>query len=306
MRILTDDDLDAAALMPVAIEAVEAALLARRQGRLVAPPRSAVRFGGHGTLMLTIGGSVGADAVAGLRIYDTFEGPIHSQVTVAWSAIDASLIGIVVGERLGEIRTGAIGGVAIRHMSASDARIVAVIGTGHQAAMQLLAASVVRPISGFRVFSRNDVNRRSFAEEMSALTGVPGQQADSAQQAAAEADIVICATSSTTPVLYAEWLKPGAHVTTVGPKTVSAHELDPDVADRATLIATDSLQQAEAYSEPFFLHEALAAGTIVDLAQLAGGPPTRTAPDITLFCSVGLAGTEVLVASAILAAMNRG
>jgi ornithine cyclodeaminase/alanine dehydrogenase-like protein (mu-crystallin family) len=161
MMILTDDDLDPVALMPAAIEAIEAALLARRQGRLVAPPRTAVPFGEHGSLMLTIGGTLGADAIAGLRVYDTFEGPIHSQVTVVWSAIDASLIGIVVGERLGEIRTGAIGGVAICHMSVPDAQVVAVIGTGRQAAMQLLAASVVRRISAVRVFSRNEANRRA-------------------------------------------------------------------------------------------------------------------------------------------------
>lgn len=305
MAILTDDDLDAAALMPAAIEAIEAALLARRQGRLVAPPRTAVQFGEHGSLMLTIGGTVGADAIAGLRVYDTFEGPTHSQVTVAWSAVDARLIGIIVGERLGEIRTGAIGGVAIRHMSAPNAQVVAVIGTGRQAAMQLLATSVVRRISEVRVFSRNEANRRSFAEEMSALIGVPVEAMDGAEQAVAEADIVICATTSTTPVVRAAWLKAGVHVTTVGPKTISTHELDSDIADRAALIATDSPEQAGAYSEPFFLHEALASGRIVDLAAIAKGPPARSASDVTLFCSVGLAGTEVLVASAIFDVLKR-
>jgi ornithine cyclodeaminase/alanine dehydrogenase-like protein (mu-crystallin family) len=305
MEILTDDDLNPAALMPAAIEAIEVALLARRQGRLVAPPRMAVPFGGHGSLMLTIGGTVGDDAIAGLRVYDTFEGPTHSQVTVVWSAIDARLIGIVVGERLGEIRTGAIGGVAIRHMSAPDAKVVAVIGTGRQAAMQLLAASVVRQLSEVRVFSRNEANRRSFAAEMTTLIGVPVEVMDGAEQAVSEADIVICATTSATPAIRAEWLKAGAHVTTVGPKTTSAHELDSAIADRATLIATDSPEQAGAYSEPFFLHEALAAGRIVDLAAIAEGSPPRSPSDITLFCSVGLAGTEVLVASAIFDALNQ-
>lgn len=124
----------------------------------------------------------------------------------------------------------------------------------------------------------------------------------SVEGAVSDAQIVICATTSTSPVLNAKWLRPDAHVTTVGPKTMDAHELGLDVAEWAQVIATDSPEQTRAYSSPFFLHGSQHADRMIDLSRLVEGtvnarPQGREA---TLFCSVGLAGTEVLVAAALL------
>ncbi len=298
---LTDKELDDLPLMPAALRAVEAALAERARGKLVAPPRSIMEFPGFGDLVFTVGGSVGERPVVGFRVYDTFDGPQHAQITAVWSADNARLLGVIVGERLGEIRTGAIGGVAIRHMSAPQAELVGIIGTGRQARTQLLAAAAVRKLRRVRVFSRHEESRRQFAVEMQELIGLPVEPVASARAAVEDADIVICATSSKVPVLEAGWLKAGAHVNTVGPKTASGHELSVDVAERATTIATDSLAQVSAYGEPFFLDGTTSAARIIELGAITSGKiAARQRPgDITLFCSVGLAGTEVLVAAAI-------
>jgi alanine dehydrogenase len=106
--------------------------------------------------------------------------------------------------------------------------------------------------------------------------------------------------SSNTPVIDAAWLAPGAHVTTIGPKIKGRHELGLDVADRAGLIATDSPAQIAALD--FFLDGTDHGTRMVDLADIVTGRhPGRTSDDmIMLFCSAGLAGTEVLVADALL------
>ncbi len=302
--ILGDEDVARLIDMATAIEAVEQAFQARIAGTLVAPPRHDVAFPGHGNLVFTVGGVVGKDAVAGFRVYDTFEGdsPQRSQMVAVWDARTGALQGVVLGDRLGRLRTGAIGGVAIRYMASPTAEIVAVIGSGAQARTQLEAAAAVRRLRAVRVYSRSAENRAAFASEMAGNLGLAVTPVATARDAVDGADIVLCATTSAVPVIDAAWLAPNAHINTVGPKTRTQHELGPEVAERATVIATDSLEQSRAYREPFFLDGSPAMARMIDLAELvSGNAVARRAGDaMTLFCSVGLAGTEVLVAAAAL------
>lgn len=212
------------------------------------------------------------------------------------------LRGLVLGNRLGAMRTGAIGGAAIKLLAREDARILGVIGAGRQARTQIEAAAAVRPLERVRVFSRTPARREAFAAEMAATTGVPVEAVETAEEAVRGADILICATTSATPVFDPAWLAPGTHVTTVGPKFAGAHEISLDVAARSAVIATDSPAQVEAYADPFFLIGTPDYARMVALSAIAtGAQPGRTSADaITLFCSVGLAGTEVLVAQAAL------
>ncbi len=104
--------------------------------------------------------------------------------------------------------------------------------------------------------------------------------APTAADAARGADVVVLATTSTVPVLDAATVEPGTHLTTVGPKWTGAHETPLELLRRAAVITCDSPQQAAAYPDP--------------------------AADITVHCSVGLAGTEVIIAAALLASQETG
>lgn len=307
--ILTDKDVLELGDMASAIEAVTRAFAARTSGALVAPPRHSVTFADLGALTFTIGGVTGDAALAGFRVYDTFDtnGAPHTQIVAVWNARDGSLQGVILGERLGDLRTGAIGGLAIRHMARADSEVLGLIGSGAQARTQVAAAATVRHLRKVRVYSRDAENRRAFAEEMGQRLNLDITPVASAKDAVVGADIVICATSSDVPVMQAAWLGPGTHVTTLGPKTRDRHELDIDVATQAALIATDSPAQTQSYGTPFFLEGSAALARMVDLADVVSGKTVaRPATDaITLFCSTGLAGTEVLVGDALLKEWKR-
>jgi ornithine cyclodeaminase len=100
-------------------------------------------------------------------------------------------------------------------------------------------------------------------------------------------------------VLETAWLKPGAHVNSVGPKFTGAHEMPLDIVEVCQVIATDSLAQATAYAKPFFIED---LDRVAGLDQIVAGRINgrRSENDITLFCSVGLAGTEVVLANELL------
>ena len=105
----------------------------------------------------------------------------------------------------------------------------------------------------------------------------------------------IAAVAIHSPIVEAGWIEAGAHVSTVGPKAASAHEAPPELADAASIVATDSPDQARASDEAFFTGRPLE-----HLGRLVAEPPRRAADAVTFYCSTGLAGSEVVLADALL------
>ncbi|MFI7574916.1 ornithine cyclodeaminase family protein [Micromonospora sp. NPDC049497] len=284
------DVLDAA----TTVAAMREALLAAYDGRLVAPPRASAPLDG-GRMVLTAGHLSGE--WYGFRSYDTFGLPESEQLVVLHDARTGAVRAVAVGEELGSRRTGGLGGVAVDALARPDATTLAVIGSGRQAWTQVWAAAAVRPLRQIRVQSRSAARRAAFAERVRAELGVPAEPVGSAREAVAGADIVVLATTSVTPVLDAADLAPGTHVNAIGFKQTDRHEFGTDLLDRADLLVTDSPAQAAAYAPPMLAAVEPYAGRLRDLgAVLAGAVPGRTGADqVSVFCSTGLAGTEVFL-----------
>jgi alanine dehydrogenase len=300
-EVIALDDADARRLLDpaAAVAAVRACLIAEQDGGLAAPPRLRAPLG-DGDLIFTAGRLAGT--AYGFRAYDTRPAGESDQITVVFDDRTGRVTGVITGGYLGAARTGAIGAVAIDALAGPDAGTVGLIGTGRQAWTQLWALRAVRAPRAVRVYGRDPVRREAFAFLARGELGVPAQAVPGPRDAVAGADIVILATSSRTPVIEAGWVPAGAHVSTLGPKLAGAHECPAELADRAELIVTDSIPQLDAYPEPFFLAGAAKARIGALGAAVAAGRRPRSRDAITLFCSVGLAGTEVAVAAALLRA----
>jgi len=171
------------------------------------------------------------------------------------------------------------------------------VGAGTQAWAQLWAVRAVRPVTSVTVAARRPERAAAFAERAAAELGLMVRAVTDVRDAISDQDVVVVATNSATPVFEADWIAPGTHVTTLGPKSVTRHEVPATLAERADVIFTDSAAQLAAYPEPHLF----AGEPVASLgAVLAGAVAGRTSPEqITVFCSVGLAGTEVAVAAAL-------
>lgn len=299
--ILTDEDVRRLLSMQDVMRKIEDALGERSNGTLHAPPRFRVDTD-HGALVFTAGAATGREKVVGFRVYGTFarEHDGQQQIVAVFDAVNGVLRGIVVGDAIGVMRTGAIGGVAIDRMSRPNARHLGVLGSGIQARAQVEAAVSVRDIDHITVYSPNPARRHQFVEDVRNRWNVNVRAVDHARACVADADIIVCATNSLTPVFAAEWIRPGTHINTLGPKGVGAHEVPLDITARSAVIATDSRDQLNAYPQPHFaLGGEGADQRIVELSDLVAGnvPGRLSADDVTLFLSVGLAGTEVVIAA---------
>jgi ornithine cyclodeaminase/alanine dehydrogenase-like protein (mu-crystallin family) len=291
--ILHDEDvlehLSAADAVRWMAEAVDA----HHRGELVAPPRAHADFG-DGRVVFTAGRLRGS--WFGYRSYDTLPADPGAQVIVVHDETSGQVRAVAIGNELGPRRVGAIGAVAADALAPLDAGVIAVIGTGTQAYTQVWALATVRDLREVRVWSRNPARRASFAERIAPLVAGTCGPAPDARAACEGAEIVVLATSSPTPVLDAAWISPGAYVTTLGPKQQGRAEFGLDLAEAATVLVTDSLDQIGAYDPPNVLvgthheHRLMSLGAV-----RAGKVPASSSEGISLFFSVGLSGTEAFL-----------
>jgi len=309
VQTLTDADVDRLLPMRDAIAVMESAFRAKSEGHLQSPPRHYVRFP-NGSLVFTVGGDATHASVVGFRVYNTFPGaaedggdhPDRTQATLVFDARTGTLQGTVLGTRLGVLRTSAIGGTAIKYLADPGAERIGFIGSGLQARAQLEAAMAVLPLKCLRVFSPTRDHRDQFAWWAGQKFGLAAEAANTAREVAESSEVVVCSTVSTRPVIEAEWIRAGVHVTTMGSRTRVEHEIGVAVAEQADIVASDSIAQMSGYGEPSVFLGTPVWDRVLDLADIVAGVQKgrTTADQRTVFLSEGLAGTEVLMAAELL------
>lgn len=162
------------------------------------------------------------------------------------------------------IRTAAAGAIAAKHLSREDATAVTIMGTGEQAELQLEALTLVRPIRTACYWGKSLRNAKAVAAKMSAKLGLEVQAEADAQKAVSQADIIVTCTPATEPILQANWLSEGQHVTAMGSDAEHKNELDPEIISTADIYAPDSLSQVRQLGE---LHHAIEAGMVHNSTQ---------------------------------------
>jgi ornithine cyclodeaminase len=157
--------------------------------------------------------------------------------------------------------------------------------------------TAVRDLTDVRVASRTPSRRDAFVERARRELDLPARAVDDVAEAVRGADVVVLATRATEPLIDVADLAPGCHVTSVGPKRVGATEIPAALLGAAAVVASDSPQQLMA--DPDLLTNAI---DVRHVGAIASGADAgrRTADDLTVYCSAGLAGSEVLLARAAL------
>jgi ectoine utilization protein EutC len=213
---------------------------------------------------------------------------------------------------LTELRTAAAGALAADALARSEVATVAVLGAGSQARYQVEALVRVRPFQRLRAWSRTPERTEAYAREMHERLGLDAQVFPRARDAVAGADIVITVTPATEPILQADWLEPGTHVTAVGSDFPDKHELAVEVLVRADKYVPDSIAQCLHSGE---LHHAVDAGALTvedvhgELGEvLSGRKPGREGDlELTVADLTGLGIQDAAVANLVVAsAAERG
>jgi ornithine cyclodeaminase len=196
---------------------------------------------------------------------------------------------------LTDVRTAAAGAVAARHLAREDAETACIVGAGTQGRLQLKALTLVRPISKAVIWARDIEKAEAMAANMASELGIDVAANPDLRTAVGSADVIVTTTPSTSPLIMADWLRPGQHVTAMGSDQHHKNELEPACLARADLYVPDKRSQTELLGE---LHHALAAGVVAPDAIfpelgdiIIGRASGRTSPDALTICD--LTGTGV-------------
>ncbi len=158
-----------------------------------------------------------------------------------------------------DMRTAGAGALATRCLAKKSVEAVAVIGTGLQARLQIEALSKVRDFRVLKVWGRTLANVERYVEDMRQKLKAEILPVGSAEEAVRNSEVVVTATTSTSPLVKKEWVDKGMHITAMGADSPEKQELETGVLGLADKIVVDSVKQCVKLGE---VHHAVDDGTI--------------------------------------------
>ncbi len=222
----------------------------------------------------------------------------HQSTIFLFNPDTGQLHALVGGNYLTAVRTAAASAVSIAHLARQDAKILGMIGAGHQSTFQLRAAIKLRNFEKIIGWNHNP-EKLSVLAAVAADVGLPFESVDR-QRLGNEADTIITITSAHEPLLMKNWIKPGTHIACMGTDTKGKQEVDPQLIAASTLF-TDEIAQSVTIGEA---QHAIAAGLksqsdITPIGNvITGDHPGRTSDEeITIFDGTGVGLQDLAVAN---------
>lgn len=310
--LLSRSDVEKLLPMSMAIDAVERAFSELANGTAEMPPRTVImdeKVGGWIAFMPSYLKSGGALGVKAVTVYKSNPGKFNLPTTLATILVQDQNTGQVVavmdGGYLTAVRTGAVSGVATRHLARQDSKIGGILGTGVQARAQVTAMCESASLDEVLSFSVDpEDRRRQFSEDLSESTGVTVRLVDSTEEVLANSDVVALATTAAKPIVKADWWKEGAHINAIGSHAPGVRELDTATITGSKVICDQKEAcLAEAGDIQIPIEEGAYSADQIhgDLGAVVNGtiPGRESDSEITLFKSVGLAIQDISCAALV-------
>jgi ornithine cyclodeaminase len=297
MRFIDREEVARRLTYDVCIPIVRQAMVALSKGETKQLLRSIIPLS-EGRLFGVMPGAMGAHAPFGAKLISVFQDNFargmqsHQGLVILFDPESGAPVCVLHAGEITAIRTAAASAVATDALARRDARHLALLGYGEQAATHARAIGKVRDLESILVWGRSSERAQTFAKRMQAELAVPVATAEVVRDAVAEADIICTVTSAAEPILKGEWVRPGTHLNLVGSGYAGPAEVDNDLVVRSRFIA-DSREGVLQQGAEFL--RAKAAGLVGDehivaeigqvlTGEIEGRP---SAEEITVYKSLG-------------------
>ena len=312
MQILHKDELAQALADTDLTEAIAQGFIAYSEGRAQVPPPGELVFDDPDGEVHLKYGWIEDQPFYVVKIASGFYGnpskglPSGDGMMAVFSRETGTLSGLLIDHGwLTDLRTAVAGAVSARALAPSEIECIGILGGGVQARMQLEQLARVTDCRNVRVWCRRPEAATAYCSELAPL-GFEVRAEPTASEVAAQCQLIVCTTPSRTPLLQAQDVLPGTHITAVGSDTPGKQELAAELLGRADLVVVDSLSQCRVRGE---LAPALEAGvveteSVVELgAVLSGAAQGRLNDEQTTIADLtGVAVQDIQIAAAALEA----
>ncbi|PZR90993.1 MAG: ornithine cyclodeaminase family protein [Candidatus Nephthysia bennettiae] len=312
VRILVEDQIKRLIDRRGALEAVRAAFVALDGGLAILPPPTELDVPArHGEVHVKgaylLGNPFFAFKVA-TGFYDNLSLglPVTGGLSIVFDANTGLLTGLLFDNGwLTEVRTGAAGALATDLLAVKQPQQVGILGTGGQARHQLESLVEVRHAKRIVAYGRTRDRALEFVRDMKERCNIDVELVASAREAVEGSQIVVTTTPARQPVVMAEWVAPGTHITAIGSDMPEKQELDPAILIQANRVVADSLEQCLRSGE---IHHAAETSSFTggnvyaELGELASGRKGgRTgAEEITVADLTGLGIEDASLANLVM------
>lgn len=285
-----------------AIDALETGLRLEAEGHAANMSKTHVTWG-KGDTLHAVGAVFESAGVIGTKTWAHTEGGA-TPLLLMWSSHSGALLAVIEAFALGQMRTGAMSGVATRWMASETADCLALFGTGKQALAQLASVAAVRALAVVRVWGRDKAKRDTFLEAVRGLGyGFSIEAPDSVEQAADGASILTLATRAREPFLTASMVAQAAHINAIGAITPEREEFAQDIMGRTTLVAVDDPQGARRLSRElgrFYGEKDERWAAVRPVCEVVGGDEARRKDrDLSLFKAMGMGISDLALGTEI-------
>lgn len=298
--VIREAQIRAALDMPSCIDAVSAALASYSGGAAELPAVIHLEVPDHEGEIHIKAGYIHGEPIYACKFASGFPEGNDGMVVVFDATTGAPSAFLFDNGCITDIRTGAAGGVAVRHLAPEVVERVAIIGTGEQAAQQLTALLRERPgVTDVALWGRSGETTAARAESLSTTAKVPVKACDTVEESVEGASVIITVTPSREPLVQRSWVAAGATVIAVGSDGPGKQELDPALLTDADLVVVDArpqcLERGELQHVP-----ALAEVETTELGEVASGAhPGRTTEEQLIVCDLTGVGVQDVAAAAL-------
>ncbi|KAM5152959.1 ketimine reductase mu-crystallin [Mantella aurantiaca] len=293
---VVDKYLDYRTLIPL----LERALLnfsSGKEGGVVQPIRTIVPVAKHRGFLgvmpaySTVDDALTTKVVTFYETKTTSEVPSHQATVLLFEPSNGSLKAVIDGKVITDKRTAAVSAIASKLLKPSSAEVLCILGSGAQAKSHYQAFTQQFAFKEVKIWSRTREKAEKFANAMEGNIRV----CSTPQEAVAGADVIVTATMSTEPVLYGDWVKPGAHINALGACRPDWRELD-DTLMRNSVLYVDTKEAAQKESGDILLS---GASIYAEIGEILKGTKLALAEKTTVFKSVGMAIEDTVSAKLV-------
>lgn len=309
VRILTKENVTQLLTMPDALEYVEEAYKQLSLGNALVPQRIAITDPAPGLTLIMpgiIGGEMNALATKIVSVYkqnpEKYNMPTVLAKVMVQDINTGDIVGIMDGSLITAMRTGAATGVSVKYLARKNSTTMGIFSAGVQARKQVSAVfwGLNEKLEKCKVYDLKKEVADGFKKELENELGIEIEIVNSGDDLLTDTDIIVAATTSTTPLFSGDKVAEGTHISSIGAHAPEARELDSVIIKRASLLTAGLKEACLAEAGDYIIpinEGVIRENDIISIGEIINGNISGRTSDseITVFKSVGISAQDVAV-----------